>query len=336
LAVAAYATVDDRTRLASRMLLAGTMRRLVVVLCVAACGDSSTADPNDPLPPPAEGVGIQFAYEVDVQPGQEVWKCNVSELPSKRFYPVNHAESVQNDAMHHMDLIATAFGAPELEPGEYDCRDIYDQFPGLMDNGVIVYASQQAEQQIVLPPGTVADLLPRMRLMHEIHFVNPTDAPVTAFSKINAYEYKDKVEQTIWGGAVRDRDINVPGNTEGTHIEYTRCTMNQDVDVLFLSTHTHALAEKTVIRRYDGTSLVAGEVLYENTDWHAPRLHDFTATPLHIPAGSGFEFECHYVNHSGEPVHWGFTAAEEMCQIALVYTPGEATRQCEVVESGVR
>jgi len=32
-------------------------------------------------------------------------------------------------------------------------------------------------------------------------------------------------------------------------------------------------------------------------------------------------------------VHWGFAASDEMCQIALVYTPGQATRKCEVVDS---
>ena len=30
--------------------------------------------------------------------------------------------------------------------------------------------------------------------------------------------------------------------------------MTDDVDVLFLSSHTHALAEKTVIRSFDGTT----------------------------------------------------------------------------------
>jgi hypothetical protein len=319
------------------MLCAGAMLRSSFALVLfVACGDGGpSVDPNDPLPPPAEDEGIQIAYQIDVQPGEEVWRCMVQDLPTKRFYPINHAESVQNDGMHHMDLIATAFGAPELEPGEYDCKDVYAQNPGLMDNGVIVYASQQAEQQITLPEGTVANLLPRMRLMHEIHFLNPTEAPVTAFSKINAYEYKDHIDQEIWGGAVRDLDINVPANTD-SHIEWTRCAMNADVDVLFLSTHTHALAQKTVVRRFDGTSVAPGEELYTNTDWHAPHLQDMTATPLHVPAGSGFEFECHYANHSGAEVHWGFTAAEEMCQIALVYTPGEATRKCEIVDSGVR
>jgi len=305
------------------------------IVFLVACSDPPGIDPDDPLPPPAEGEGVQIAHQLEVQPGEEVWRCYVEDLPTKHYLPVNHAESVQNDGMHHMDLIATAFGAPLLEPGEYDCRDVYADNPGLMDNGVIVYASQQDEQQIQLPVGTVADLLPRMRLMHEIHFVNPTDYPVVAYSKINAYEYKDHIDQEIWGGAVRDLDITVPAHTD-SHVEWTRCTMNQDVDVLFLSTHTHQLAQETVIRRYDGASAVPGDILYTNTDWHAPHLEDLTAAPLHVAAGSGFEFECHYANDTDDDVHWGFTAADEMCQIALVYTPGEATRQCEVVDSGVR
>lgn len=311
------------------------MRSFVLLLSpLVACAEP-TPSSDDPLPPPREGEGIQIAYELEVAPGQEAWRCNVTDLPNPRFLAVNHVESIQNPGMHHMDLLATAFGAPELEPGDYDCREVYERFPRLMDDGVIIYASQQETQQIVLPPGTVADLLPKLRVMHEIHFVNPTDEPVRAFSKINAYAYEERVEQTIWGGAVRDLEIAIPpGATQ--HVEYTRCVMNQDVDVLFLSSHTHALARQTVIRRYERGAAAAGEVLYTNTDWHAPPLQDHTAAPLHVPAGTGFEFECHYANPTGEEVRWGFAAADEMCQIALVFTPGEATRVCEVVESGVR
>jgi hypothetical protein len=314
------------------------MRRLACLVIVAACGstESLEVDPNDPLPPPPDGVGVQVATEIEVQPGEEIWLCRVLDLPNERFFPINHAESVQNDGMHHMDLIATALATSDLEPGDYDCEDVYAQYPNLMEDGIIIYASQQKEQEIVLPAGTVANLLPHMRVMHEIHFVNPTDQPIKAFSKINAYEYKDDFDKEIWGGAVRDLDINVPANT-AQHVEWTRCVMNQDVDVLFLSTHTHALAKETVVRRFDGQAATGlGEILYTNTDWHAPHLKDLTQAPLHVPAGSGFEFECNYENHSGAPVHWGFTAAEEMCQIALVYTPGEAKRHCDIVASGVR
>lgn len=309
---------------------------LLALLALAACGGDPAIDPNDPLPPPRPGEGVQLAYQIEVAPGTEAWKCNVTDLPTDKWLSVNHVESVQNDSMHHMDLMAVAIAAPELEPGEYDCDDVYARYPRLMDDGIMIYAAQQARQEIVLPPGTVAELLPRLRVMHEIHFVNPTDDPAVAFSKVNAYAYDDAlVEQTIWGGAVRDLDIAIPPGVT-SHVEWTRCVMNKDVDVLFLSSHTHELATKTVIRRYDGVAATAGEIMYENTDWHAPPLKDFTATPLRVPAGTGFEFECHYANATGKEVNWGFSAAEEMCQIALVFTPGEATRTCEIVASGVR
>jgi hypothetical protein len=57
---------------------------------------------------------------------------------------------------------------------------------------------------------------------------------------------------------------------------------------------------------------------------------------MKVPAGTGFEFACHYKNPSAQPVTWGFKATDEMCQIALVFTPGETTRACEIVASGVR
>lgn len=296
-----------------------------------ACG-SSTED--DILPPPAPGEGVQLSYSAVADAGTEIWKCNVTDLPSASWLNVNHVESVQNDSVHHMDLMAVALAAPDLQPGEYDCADVYAQYPALMDDGILIYASQQAEQEIRLPPGTAAELLPHLRVMHEIHYVNTTEEPVTAFSKINAYRYPpEQVQQTIWGGAVRDTDITVPAGTTA-HVEWTRCTMNADVDVLFVSSHTHKLAERTVIRSFDGVT--AGDILYTNTDWHAPPLKDLTAAPIHVPAGTGFEFECHYKNAGSTEVRWGFSADEEMCQIALVYTPGETTRKCEIVGSGVR
>jgi hypothetical protein len=304
------------------------VRHPILLLVLGACGDP------DPFPPPAAGEGIQVSYAIQVEPGTEAWRCNVIDLPSDKWLSVNHVESVQNDAMHHMDLMATVFAAPELGIGEYDCAEVYAQYPALMDDGLLIYASQQASQQIVLPPGTVAELPPKLRLMHEIHFVNTGEERVEAFSKINAYKYPDEqVTQTIWGGAVRDVEIAIPANAT-EHVEWTRCVMNADVDVLFLSTHTHALAKTAVIRPFDGS--VAGDVIYSNTDWHAPPLQDYTAAPIRVPAGSGFEFECHYSNRNSHEVRWGFNAADEMCQIALVFTPGEATRKCEIVAQGQR
>lgn len=317
----------------ARCLSTLAMKHAVWMTCILiGCG--STSDDNDLLPPPAKGEGIQLSYSAVAQPGEEIWKCNVSDLPTDKYLDVNRVESVQNDSVHHMDLMAIALAAPNLAPGEYDCAPLYAQYPSLMDQAVTLYASQQATQQVQLPEGTVAELLPKLRVMHEVHYLNTSEEPVTVYSKINAYAYpQDKATQNIWGGAVRDLDITVPAGATD-HVEWTRCVMNGDVDVLFLTSHTHKLADRTVIRPFDGHT--TREPIYMNTDWHAPPLHDMTSAPLHVAAGTGFEFECHYSNPGSADVHWGFTAADEMCQMALVYTPGDTTRKCEITESGVR
>jgi hypothetical protein len=305
------------------------MRYLLSLLCAPLLACSSSDDATDPLPPPPEGEGFQVSMSLTVPPGTEVWQCQVTELPGPDFIPVNHVVSVQSAGIHHMDIMALAFANVTLEPGTYDCNDIYRDHPELMEDGLILYASQQAEQEITLPEGTIANLPGGLLVMQELHYVNATPSPVEAFSKVNIYRYEGDVEEAIWGLAVRDTELDVP---PGQSVEWTRCVMNQDVDVLFLSSHTHELAEKVEVRLFDGAE--PGELVYENTDWHAPQLLDFGAEPLHIPAGSGFEFQCHYDNPGTDTVHWGFSAADEMCQIAYVFTPGDASRTCDVVASG--
>lgn len=300
---------------------------VIAMFLLAACGGGDDGvDPDDPLPPPPDGEGFQIAMEVEVPAGTEIWMCQVSELPTSEFTPVNFVESVQTAGIHHMDVMALAFANVDLAPGMYDCNDIYADHPELMEDGLIIYAAQQAEQQIKLPEGTIADLPGGLKVMQEIHYVNATTSDVTAFSKINVHRYDGDVEQQIWGSAVRDVELEVP---PGESAEWTRCVMSDDVDVLFLTSHTHQLGKKVEIRAFDGATV--GELLYENDDWHSPELLSFGEQPLHVPAGSGFEFTCHFDNPTTETVRWGFAAADEMCQIAVVFTPGEASRTCDVV-----
>jgi hypothetical protein len=299
---------------------------VVTLVAAAACGGSDGGD--DVLPPPAEGEGFQVSMEVTVPAGEEIWLCQVSEIPGVEFTPVNHVESVQTAGVHHMDVMALQFAGVDLEPGLYDCNDVYADYPELMDDGLILYAAQQAEQEITLPPGTVANLPGGLTVMQELHYVNTTPEDIDAFSKINIYRYEGDIEEQIWGGAVRDTNLNVP---PGESIEWTRCVMTDDVDILFLSSHTHQLARKFEIRMFDGETV--GELIYENDDWATPALKSFGDAPLHVPAGQGFEFQCHYSNDTSETVNWGFAAADEMCQIALVFTPGYSDYRCDVVET---
>jgi hypothetical protein len=84
------------------------MRKSIVVASIGfgfGCG----ADSDDPLPPPDDGDGFQIAMTTRVEPGQEAWKCVVSETPDGDWMAVNRAESVQSVGMHHMDIMALLF-----------------------------------------------------------------------------------------------------------------------------------------------------------------------------------------------------------------------------------
>jgi hypothetical protein len=310
---------------------------LLLPACLACLACSSEADPGPQpfLEPPAPEEGFQVGMTVTAPAGEEIWKCLVMDaLPTEeRFVWINRAVHKQSDFVHHMDLMALAFTGLDLEPGLHDCDDIYAGAQGetLMDDGIVLYASQQAEATVQLPPGVVAEVPAQTPFMLEVHYVNTSEQDVEVHSYVNGYTIPpEQVVSTIWGGAVRDRNLNVPPNADA-HVEWSRCTMTEDVDVVFLSSHTHELATNFQIRPFDGQT-VGGELLYENRDWQSPFLRHFDP-PLHVPAGQGFEFQCHYRSTRDTVTNWGYHAEDEMCQIAVVFTPGRSSIACEVVET---
>lgn len=311
------------------------MRRVLLTCLPAAllaCADESAPTVDEPLPPPAEGDGFQVSFETTVPAGTEIWQCKVSRIPTPEYTAVNHVRSVQTPGVHHMDIMALVFAGVDIPEGVHDCNVLYREHPQLMDEGLILYAAQRAEQEITLPADTVANLPGNLLVMQELHYVNTTPEPIEAYSKINIYKYREPFTKEIWGSAVRDTHMDIP---PGDSVQWTRCVMNQDIDLLFLSSHTHQLGRMVEVRHFDGQAV--GDMVYRNDDWATPALKTFPS-PLHVAAGQGFEFACHFRNPGTSTVHWGFAASDEMCQIALVYSPGDATRKCEVVETsdGVR
>lgn len=308
---------------------------LVLPLALLGCSDDDpAADPGGGNPPealeaPTPEEGLQISMRATAMPGEEIWKCQVSELPNRSVASVHRVVSRQTAGIHHMDIMVLTLAGVSLEPGVYDCDGLYREHTALMESGVILFASQNADQTVQLPEGVAANLPARLLVMQEIHYVNTTSEPRDVASYVNAYTMPtSEVREQIWGFAIRDTHLNIPAATE--HHEWTRCVMSEDVDLLFLASHTHELGANVTVRSFDGQQ--PGEVIYSNDDWHAPVLKQFE-TPLHVPAGSGFEFDCHFINPRREEVRWGFAAQEEMCQIAIVFTPGSFTARCDVVDS---
>lgn len=292
----------------------------------------SSGEPGIELAEPEPGEGFQIAMDVVAPAGTEVWKCEVMDLPLPETTGVRRVVSRQSPGVHHMDIMALSLLNLPLGVGTYQCADLYNTYPQMMEDGVFIYATQLAADELVLPTGVGAILPDNLRVMVEMHVVNASAQEQHLFTRVNAYTMPfGDVQQGIWGSAVRDVDINIPAGAQN-HVEWTRCVMNRDVDLLFISSHTHQWGRQVEINLFDGTN--PGQQLYVNNDWQTPALLKLNP-PLHIAAGTGFEFRCHFSNATDAEVHWGFTAADEMCQIGFAHTPYDTQASCDVVASGV-
>ena len=73
-------------------------------------------------------------------------------------------------------------------------------------------------------------------------------------------------------------------------------------------------------------------MFYTNDDWHDPKIEQYTPA-LTVPAGQGFEFSCTWFNDTDETLHYGLLSTDEMCNMAIIFTPFSMTAACEVVET---
>lgn len=283
-----------------------------------------------PLAAPPVSEGLQLGFDFTAPAGTETWKCMIGPLPIHDTTAVHAVHSLNSSAVHHMDLMVLAYSGAPTTPGVHDCAELYRAYPKLMEE-TILYAGQAAEQSFTFPQGVAALVPAGLTTMYEVHFLNATPSDRRVESRLNVYTMPvEGVKKSVWGGAVRDLSIDIPPGADD-HVEWTRCVMTEDIDLLFVSTHTHQLGFKTTVSRFDGSKVQ--EEIYSNLDWRSPTPRDFTSAPLHVPAGQGFEFACHYRNPTDTAVNWGFLAKDEMCNLALVFTPGDPSIHCKFVET---
>ncbi|MCB9745286.1 MAG: hypothetical protein H6741_08860 [Alphaproteobacteria bacterium] len=306
------------------------LRVIPLVLLAAGCTPKDPVDSAaavELLAPPPEGEGFQMKMEGHVEAYTETWLCAVYPIPTEGLSPVNWVQYQQNEGTHHMTLSTPGPGLHPLEYGTFPCEEVY---ANAMDDLIMMFGSQGVgEGEMRLPDGVVANLPSNIDIVHEIHYVNPTDEPVDLFSVVNAWTIPESdVTDGIWGGQVRDENIEIPAG--GEHSEWTRCVFNKDVDVQFLASHTHALGVNFTVAHFDGVN--TGELFYENDDWHDPKIEQYNP-PLSIPAGQGFEYTCTWDNDTGEHVSYGLTSQDEMCNLAIVFTPFDMDAECTVVET---
>lgn len=117
-------------------------------------------------------------------------------------------------------------------------------------------------------------------------------------------------------------DIEVPPQSQ---VEVTAtCVAPFDLDLITLASHGHQHLTRFESRLYDGEETLP-EVIYESTDWDSPHIIHL-AEPIHLKAGEGITFTCHYDNWKDVPVVYGAGVDNEMCASmnAYAYPDGQA------------
>jgi hypothetical protein len=174
-------------------------------------------------------------------------------------------------------------------------------------NLVTLAASAKPYTAEDLPAGIGHVLHGGQRLVFDYHALNTSDVPVPAAHRLNLH-LVDHIDKRARLFGFYNQYIEIPPHSSRSFIE--ECSFDTDVLVWSLLRHTHrrgtdfnvwwALGEKD------------GEHIWTSTDWEQDITFRFP-TPVRVPAGTGFRWECAFDNPTDETLIFGVQATDEMC-----------------------
>jgi hypothetical protein len=286
--------------------------------------DSTLLDDKTPSTPAAEnfeGLKVPAAsegYQVKVDPFNVIPNferelfIRKSIGNTKDIY-VNRFEVNMRNNSHH--FVMYNFRSDQSLPAMNSVRDLrnadnsYNLLTALsMQNHVYFIGVQAPYIDYSFPEGT-ALLVPANATMDlNSHYVNKSTSDITGEVYVNLYTTdKSKVKTVVKTMDYNNTDLNIPAKTKLTLSK--TFTMSKPVKVLVLTSHTHKLAEKFVIKIKGGAR--DGEIIYTSTDWEHPEIKTFT-TPILLAKGEALVSEITYNNTTGKDVSFGLTSEDEM------------------------
>jgi hypothetical protein len=191
---------------------------------------------------------------------------------------------------------------------------------GLQDIPVWLYASQDPDQEVAMPDGVGIAIGAEQPVIVNMHYINQTEAPITADVHVELTTYAPGVDFTPAHAYVTyNTKINVApgaiGSAGGT------CEVDPAAKFLSLSTHSHRYT--TSARVFDGASMVL-----ETLDWEHATVRRFDQPYYQFSTGK-LDYHCEYHNTSDQPLETGESAiANEMCMAIGLYFPSHGDTFC--------
>lgn len=277
--------------------------------------DDETPQPENfiPLQVPAQGYQVNIE-KFEVAPEFEREFFVYKKLGNTEDIYVNRVEIKMRRNSHHFllyDIDPAAPGLPELNK----VRDIRNPNGSLNTSNmfhmlfhVYVAGSQTPYLDYRFPEGVALFLPANAALDFNSHYVNKQKVAIEGEVNVNLHtlpkQSVQKIARTInWGNT----NFSLPPG------QVTIITRNYIVDkethIFSLTSHTHALGEKFVIRIFGGDR--NGEVVYTSTDWHHPPIINYSQ-PIILKPGEGLTSEITYNNTTNRTVRFGLTSEDEM------------------------
>lgn len=281
--------------------------------------DDTTPQPEEfePLPPPAPGTGIQLTLgPFSIAPNFEREFFVYKSIGNTEDMYVNRIEIKMRQNSHHFLLYDFEDALPpSSRPPLEIIRDIRNANGSLIYGNMLpmlyhvyVAGAQTPFSDFSLPPGVALRLPANMALDFNSHYVNKSPVEIVGEVNVNLYTTPiEAVEKVALPLNLANNNFSLPAMQRTTIVKHY--LMDKKTYIVSLTSHTHQLGEKFVIKIKNGPR--DGEIVYTSTDWHHPEVINFT-DPIILQAGEGLTSEITYNNIKDKVVSFGLTSEDEM------------------------
>ena len=260
------------------------------------------------------GEGFQMKVDkFEVAPNFERELYVRREIGNKADIYVNRYKLKSRSNSHHM--VVYDFKDKNLMPALNLVRDLRNPNNSLnlltvitAGNHIFLGGGSDSQAEYIFPEGTALLLPANTSVDLNPHYFNKTNSVLYGENYVNFYTIdKAKVKNVVQMLDLTNTNIPIPAGERKTFSK--SFTFNTANKIVMLTSHTHKLAEKYVIKIKGGAR--DGEVVYETTDWEHPLVKNFKE-PLQLLKGEGLTSEVTYFNNTNKAVNFGLTSDDEM------------------------
>jgi hypothetical protein len=299
---------------------------LAAVMLAAACngGGETPVDGN-----PGGQVFTLDWGPVTVGPGEEDTRCVTLSLGNDIPLKIHSIHNVLGPASHHFIVYRVTGGTENTTPTH--CTPFVDTLDPTKGSPLMI--TQRSDDTLTLPDGVAYSLAPDQMIRLEMHFINTdpeNSVTATASSTLTAMadaDFENEADFLFIGNP----DIQLQSSPDEQTLGPTWFQLPASLDgtkVFAVTGHEHSLGTGVQVsvsdsEATDGTSVYAPS----NFSWSDPEtvVHD---PPFEIPDGGGFHFSCEWINDTGNYVHFGESATDEMCFFWAYYYPSKGSKVC--------